>query len=202
MDEESASHLAAPEPAADGWEAVALPLTSEMNGRTWKTVAASSDDCSIFPPNLHEGLHQRYDLDQTLAAQPPPDPLQKPIIERYFLLSEKKEEDRCPALMPLSNSAKRMMGSGLQLVRSKVSARGGGRGEASGICAWSFAALAGMVGMAGIFLYLRRRHQREKDFLLFLIREKDQKIGLLLHQIAELNAVLAAHRKVPVLRRF
>ncbi|KAI0516597.1 hypothetical protein KFK09_009274 [Dendrobium nobile] len=181
------------------WEPMAPILASRENFRSWEMVSNSYHDCSIFPPNLHEGLHVRSNPDQILAPSFP-SPLQQikgAAIEQCLPERRKEEKESCPASNWISISAHRSIVSWFEVIRSKVSG-GGGSAEAFGVGICSCAALA---SLAGIFMYLRHRHRREKEFLLFLIQEKNQKIGLLLHQIAELNAVLAAHRKVPVLKR-
>ncbi|XP_020593598.1 uncharacterized protein LOC110033823 [Phalaenopsis equestris] len=180
---------------AGGCEPLALISASEENSRSWKMVSASYHDCSIFPPNLHEGLYIHSHPDQTLASSQ--QQMKGTAIVPVLPERHREEEKLGPASKSLSISAQGMIVSWFEVIRSKV-LRWGGTAEGVGVGVCSLAALA---CVAGYLIYLRRRHRREKEFLLFLIQEKNQKIGVLLHQIAELNAVLAAHRKVPVLKR-
>ncbi|WOL17659.1 hypothetical protein Cni_G26452 [Canna indica] len=195
---------ASPKAAADAWETVAQPL-SEEHARGWEMVAAgasSYDECSIFPPSLHEGLHLR------------PDPL--PITTPYFLSQEQdrvvEEPSSCPTSveldgemkpMPwgsLSDSAKRLIRSGLEVIHAKFALCRGERrgGNFAGRGVWSLAAVAGAVSA---LIYMRRRRRREKELLLLLLQEKDQRIRELLNQIALMNLMIASHQQVSVRRR-
>lgn len=193
----------------DGWEPVpppAPPAAAEENSRGWEVVAVGAapyDDCSVFPPCNHEGLHLRPDpdLDPTLirlhdhhgeavgglgeSSSPPP---------------PRGEEEEMPVMRRgMSDSARRVIGLGLEVFHSKISLwRGGGLECGIGGVAWSVAALAGFVGA---LMYLKRRHRRENELLLLLLQEKDQRISQLLDQIALLNEIIAQRHRVSVLRK-
>ncbi|KAL8518634.1 hypothetical protein ACS0TY_009837 [Phlomoides rotata] len=79
-----------------------------------------------------------------------------------------------------------------------------------GVGFWSFAWIAGGAAATVLVLFLRRRvlvwWQRRmqlgkgKESLMNLIREKDEKINQLLLQIAKMNEMLLARRRVPVIQ--
>ncbi|KAK8938319.1 hypothetical protein KSP40_PGU012639 [Platanthera guangdongensis] len=199
MDDDDETHLPFPcliaVAEADVWEPPGPALSEKEDGRSWGTVADSYANCSIFPPNLHEGLHPRPDLYQTLALPHIPHHQTDAAAALYFPKRDKGEEESSTVSKPSLISPQRMLSSWLNPIRSKISDRFGGSAEIVGVGVCAFVALAGFV------IYSRRRHRLEKEFLLFSIQEKNQKIGKLLHQVAELNAILAAHRRVPVLRK-
>ncbi|KAF7809085.1 putative transmembrane protein [Senna tora] len=79
------------------------------------------------------------------------------------------------------------------------------------ICAgafWSITCVTGVMASMALLIYvgIQRRRRRRKirqermDRLACVLKEKDEKIGQLLLQIAHLNEVLSSRRKVPVLR--
>ncbi|KAG0476552.1 hypothetical protein HPP92_013393 [Vanilla planifolia] len=138
-------------------------------------VSASHDDCSIFPPKLHEGLHLRPHADQTLAspASAIRDPGESAMIGPCFHVRENGEKELGPNRRPLSALAKRMVGYWVELLRFNFVIRCGGSVE-SVLGILSFATMA---CVAGVFFYMRRRHRRDKEFLLFLIQEKNQVVS-------------------------
>ncbi|KAG0478222.1 hypothetical protein HPP92_012941 [Vanilla planifolia] len=154
------------------------PSTAVEKVRSWEMVSASHDDCSIFPPKLHEGLHLRPHADQTLAspASPIRDPGESAMIGPCFHVRENGEKELGPNRRPLSALAKRMVGYWVEFLRFNFVIRCGGSVE-SVLGILSFATMA---CVAGVFFYMRRRHRRDKEFLLFLIQEKNQ-AWVLLH---------------------
>ena len=155
----------------------------EVTGRGWEMVLAGSaaasssydgDDLSVFPPSLHEGLTPTLTLG---SPSPSSSPSTSASIEG---LEESKDEEVVVeehhlSRTRISESARRLVVSGIKLVRSKLAALsgGGGGGSCDGGAVWSFAAV---VGFAGVLMYMRRRHRREKQLLLFMILEKDEVI--------------------------
>lgn len=92
---------------------------------------------------------------------------------------------------------------GLEILRAKIMSvyswfcnNGDGRGVL-----WSFGPVA---GVAVLVLWWRlcrqmkrgRRTRESVEHLKLIIKEKDEKIGKLLHQIAQMNEVLVARHKV------
>ncbi|KAG8366392.1 hypothetical protein BUALT_Bualt17G0074900 [Buddleja alternifolia] len=65
---------------------------------------------------------------------------------------------------------------------------------------WKFTWSACGVAAVVLLWWQRRMIERSKESLMLLIREKDQKINQLLLQIAEMNEVLLARRRVHVVR--
>lgn len=174
-------------------------------GRGWEILAEVSanygggddeDEFSVFPPELHEGLAPSL----TLALDFP----SSSTSAHQFRdgVQEKTEEDSSHvSRTPISGSARRLFELGIKLVRSKLAAVLKSRtseGRCGERAVWSFAALA---GVAGILMYMRRRHRREKQLLLFLILEKDERINQLVDQIVKMSEAITANCKVPVVTR-
>ncbi|RRT74177.1 hypothetical protein B296_00032596 [Ensete ventricosum] len=170
------SEGAAAPTAAESWEAVAQ-LPAEDHGKGWEMVATGAsthDDCSIFPPVLHEGLYLRNDSLPALAPPVPPQEQVRVVEEpsSWPMRYEQVGEMRPTRWGPLSDSARRLIGSGIEVIRAKISlCKGGGLGLVAGGGVWSFMAVAGFVGA---LMYMKRRHRREKELLLLLLQEKDQ----------------------------
>ncbi|XP_072978857.1 uncharacterized protein [Typha angustifolia] len=199
--------------AGDGWEAVAPPATPpvwEESGRGWEVVAdvsagvgggGSFDDCAIFPPSLHEGLHLHPDPNQDLTPRSLQEADGEPYSPRWSEVVEEEKEavvERTFRLQRrLSDSARRILDSGMEVIQSKMPFCGGAGGVIAGGI-WSLSVLAGL----GIMMYMRRRDRRERDLLLLLLQEKDQRISQLLHQIALINEIktMLPHQ-VSVLRK-
>ncbi|OAY80424.1 hypothetical protein ACMD2_17939 [Ananas comosus] len=217
----------------DGWVAVASPQPPEAAAaaaaeeeeeeeeerfRGWEMVAdgigggigggGSFDDCAIFPPSLHEGLHLRAESNQALVPLLQQEPSHSGRVEEEELEEEEEEEreeeeeERGPLVRRgFSDSARQIWDSGIEVIQSKISLCGG---VVSGVCAtgagvWSVAAMS---VFAGVLMYMRRRDRRERDLLLLLVQEKDKRITQLLHQIALMNAVNPAIHQVSILRKF
>ncbi|WOK98434.1 hypothetical protein Cni_G07146 [Canna indica] len=157
----------------------------EAAAEGWEYVAAESqhgeEENATVPPSLHEDFHLHPSPGVELSAS----------ASRH----ERKEE-RVSMPWWSVGSAKRSIRSGLEMVCSRIQKLrrwgGGGRGG------WSIAAI---VGLIGILMYQRRRHQGEKELLLIINKGKDRKISQLLHQISLMNEMIAARCAVPILRR-
>lgn len=163
---------ATPTAVADGLEA------SEEHGRGWEMVAVGAsayDDCSIFPPSLHEGLDVRPDSLPATLALPHPLPDQEGVDQEPPSCPTSHDAERVlntTRCRPLSDCAWRLVGSGIDAIHAKFALcwRGGGLGAVPRGY-WSFAATAGIVGT---LIFMRRRHRREKQLLLLLLQEKNQ----------------------------
>lgn len=152
----------------------------EVDGREWEMVAARptaaydvGNDFAVFPPSLHEGLTPTPTL--TLDS---PSPSSSSASTQNFLdsIDNSKEEEEVGQVSrtPIAESARRLVESGIELFRSKITDLRGRSGcSCNGKAVWSFAAVVGFVG--GL-MYMRRRHRREKEMLSFLILEKDEVI--------------------------
>lgn len=147
-----------------GWEVVA-PASAARPSSTSAT--SYGDDFCVFPPSLHEGLPPNLTLDSPSSSP-------KGLAENYKGEEEEAAEPECRHVSPMriAESARRLVESGIELIRSKIGGlSGGGGGCGNGGAVWSFAAVA---GFAGVLMYMRRRHRRERDLLLFMILEKDE----------------------------
>lgn len=152
------------------------------------------DDSSIvFPPSRHEGLHMH---DQEL--HPKPNVGDPPIPPCPFHLQfPGREAARCrPLLLGFQVFCSRLLVwvNYLSFLSRRVIRSVSASGAA--------ASAAGIVGLL-FLLGLRRRWRAavtKRDSARLLIREMDQKINQLLHQVAQMNELLTAQHKVRVLK--
>ncbi|KAF8390172.1 hypothetical protein HHK36_024694 [Tetracentron sinense] len=173
---------------------------AQTHSRPWETVVRRNslyDYSSVFPPSDHEGL---------------------PISSQDDLPQEEPEPESEPSSpSPSADSRLQVVGDiakwfsfGFQVLCSKfihisssVRSYSASRGKV-----WISAPTTGVVAAAMLLsmFYMmlrqsRRRSRQEKnDRLILLIKEKDEKINQLLHQISQMNEVLSARCRVPVLR--
>ncbi|KDP41245.1 hypothetical protein JCGZ_15652 [Jatropha curcas] len=163
------------------------------------------DDLSVFPPSYHEGL-------QISPPQPPPLPPSPPDSQppiqpsSVVVCSAEGEEVFSPSpdsKAKVGNEIGKCLRWRFEILRSGIvwiasRARGG-----SGF--WSLASVSAVFATA-VLLYLKLQKWRQwvreesENRLIHLIKEKDQKISQLLLQIAQMNEMLSARRKVPVVR--
>ncbi|XP_027347873.1 uncharacterized protein LOC113859261 [Abrus precatorius] len=127
--------------------------------------------------------------------------------------SSVSEEDEVPAPPPsdwrvrVANEGKKLLKLRLEAVRAKVvrvASKVSNWGMYAGVF-WSFKYVTGAAVVAAVFVSLvyvgiRQRRRKSVDHWVYLLREKDEKIGQLLLRIAQLNEVLSSRRKVPVHR--
>ncbi|BAT74480.1 uncharacterized protein HKW66_Vig0002190 [Vigna angularis] len=161
--------------------------------------ASSTDDPPIPPPTHHElSLSQIVPTtvtDPEDGASSPLTPSTAPLDWRVRVVNEGKKLLR----LRLEGMRERVVG-----IASKVSNWAMYTGAF-----WSFTHVAGASAAAAVLVSLvyvgiRRRRRRAgrrnvvADHCVFLLKEKDEKISQLLHQIAQLNEVLSSRRKVPV----
>lgn len=120
------------------------------------------DDCTIFPPRLHEGLG----LDG--------EPEEVPPLPAAAKEAEEEEDDelmwgwgweRCRL------AARRVWATGVGAVQERLFVHGACGCPAVRPAVWSAAAAAAVVGA---LLYARRRDRRERDLLVLLSKEKDK----------------------------
>ncbi|KAK9276018.1 hypothetical protein L1049_005549 [Liquidambar formosana] len=189
------------------WEQIQSPSPqippSAAQPRGWDMVVIRDnylhEDCSVFPPSHHEGLQYT-----------PPDvqPHEETNLSSSSLLSEERsqseEQSRVTGQIGrrlrlrfelLSSRIFRMAST----VRSCVAFGGGFRSLPS--VAGVLAALLLSVLYVRVQRWRRRRLREEnKNSLILLIKEKDEKISRLLLQIAQMNDLLSTRHRVPVLR--
>ncbi|KNA04822.1 hypothetical protein SOVF_196160 [Spinacia oleracea] len=141
------------------------------------------DNSSIFPPSEHEDL--------PLVGEQDSDSLQSPLpsagSNTGALEEEKMKPDSRLSIM-MNEIGTRMFTFGTRLFQVFLCSN-------STRCFSIFPAAALMVALFAIVKILQWRNR-----FLLLVREKDQRISQLLHQIAHMNEILSARRKVPVLR--
>ncbi|KAL3654269.1 hypothetical protein CASFOL_003950 [Castilleja foliolosa] len=133
---------------------------------------------SVFPPGNHENLpvtNPPIDNDQQLQEQEPISDSLSPSTDDDGVRRWKR-----PCLDVLQNGIFRFAGNIKKYATRKI-----------GLVLFSWSAF-GVVGLVMAY-FLHRR-------VLNLIRDKDKKIDELLFQIAQMNEILLARRRVPVIR--
>ncbi|CAK7323051.1 unnamed protein product [Dovyalis caffra] len=178
------------------WEQIQCPTSQS---REWEMVAFGDNknhiqvDLSIFPPSNHEGLQ---------IPQPPPESQTTPGQPSSSAVCNVKAEEIAGAdsrPKAVRNGIGKLLRSGGFWIASRVRYYVMYR---VGFC--SFASLTVLVAAVLLFSRLQRRRkwlrEQRKDRLIHLINEKDQTIGQLLLQIAQLKEMLLGRRKVAVIR--
>ncbi|XP_078164858.1 uncharacterized protein LOC144559645 isoform X2 [Carex rostrata] len=170
------------------------------------SVAASggtpSDDGfdDVFHPSRHEGLLEN---GQTLIQTKDPfvfeqepqsdeekkvdgetkhdemaDHLDFEVKERTLEFNELKShyiDEKAVVRSPVTDSVSQIWSSGMEVIKSKIASKG--------IGFWTMTTLFGLVG---ILSYMRKRDKRERELLMILLHEKDQRyVEALLYGIGE-----------------
>ncbi|OAY50075.1 uncharacterized protein LOC110615006 [Manihot esculenta] len=182
----------------DEWEQVQLEIVAVRNN------SHVQDDLSVFPPSYHEDLQ--------LPPPSPKSPPDSPVLSRPSSVAASNSTEAEEGLPLLSDSISKPIAGNefgkrlrlrFEILRSGICwivsrARGG-----SGF--WSFASVSVVVATA-VLLYSRVQRWRQRlrkeseNRLIHIIKEKDQKISQLLLQIAQMNEMISARKKVPVIR--
>ncbi|XVE53179.1 hypothetical protein DITRI_Ditri02bG0183100 [Diplodiscus trichospermus] len=153
-------------------------------------------DMSAFPPSRHEGLEITSDEEEVHVR----DELEVNSSVASRSISS-GDEANCGAVKK-ANEIGKILANGIVKVAARVRCF-----MEFGWGFWSVGAVSGAVAALLVsFVYAKARRWRarvkeEKEAaLIFLIQEKKQKINQLLVQIAHMNELLSARRRVPVLR--
>ncbi|XP_015883414.3 uncharacterized protein LOC107419190 [Ziziphus jujuba] len=169
------------------------------------------NDCSVFPPINHENLHpiplqEQRPLSPSLSSSSS-SPLASSSSSSFSPSDAEYSDPESP--LPLEtrvqkpgSKANTWVGFGFEVLRSKLLAFASSFiGYRWGIQSFG-STFVGIIGMAMMMwsLYMRSRQRRSREKLMQLVKQKDQKIFQLLHQIAELNEVLVAHHRLPANR--
>ncbi|KAK3027386.1 hypothetical protein RJ639_040184 [Escallonia herrerae] len=184
--------------ALNDWEQIQPPYSTTTSQRAAAATNGGGNlvtthenlfnDCSIFPPSNHEGLPISPQDNQQQQAQPPPQPPPPPVGVGNEELRRWRERLA-------------VLGSGIIRVAYTV--------RCYMMCKVGFWCIAPATTIVVALVWLcvrprprwRRRVQAEdKDRLMLLIREKDQKINQLSLQIAQMNEILSTRRRIPVIR--
>ncbi|GAB2270022.1 hypothetical protein Dimus_004937 [Dionaea muscipula] len=173
---------------------------------------SSDDDLSVFPPFNHEGLPLLFPPPPLHHPTPNPPRPPPPLNPRINAAPPRPSSSSTNPPLPTSTSrlgqwflfALRLFNSKAILIFNSLRSFGAFSSRSP---------LGGMVTpvaiMLVLLLWVRRRRWRRKllrinedriEHLRNLIKEKDEKIVQLLDQIAQLNKVLLARYKVPVVR--
>ncbi|XP_030515117.1 actin cytoskeleton-regulatory complex protein sla1 [Rhodamnia argentea] len=168
---------------------------------------------SVFPPHHPEGLeHLPPPPPHTPTSPPPSSSPSSPSASSSSPSSPNGTENEPPSPPLPSRPPAGILESGICGIASRVRH---GLLLAGGF--WSFGSAAAAAGVAAAVLlslaYVRTQRRRwrwwrrdripmeaSENHLLLLIRDKDQKISQLLLQIAQMNELIGARRRVQVLR--
>ncbi|KAL4559304.1 hypothetical protein LXL04_031442 [Taraxacum kok-saghyz] len=178
------------------------PLSDPLGGgEVWSTIHEDYQPSVVFPPVNHEGIHLHLHHHQDVREidterSIPPSPISSPRARAR------------PAGMAESVAAG-WWDAGLEVLRFKfasvisflrcVSASRGGSLRSH------FPLAGSMVLLLLLYLRHRRRRRLKRESIIALIsviKEKDEKIHQLLHQIARMNELLlATHHGVPLISK-
>ncbi|KMT06998.1 hypothetical protein BVRB_6g153300 [Beta vulgaris subsp. vulgaris] len=138
------------------------------------------DSSSIFPPSEHEDLPLLEDCSSPRIVSPSRSP-SSPAC------SEIKSDSRLSIMM--NDIRNRMYTVGKRMFQVFI-------------CSSSNRKYFSIIPatMLALALFASLRILQWRNHLVLLIRERDQRISQLLHQIAHMNEILSARRKVPVMR--
>ncbi|KAL3511089.1 hypothetical protein ACH5RR_030490 [Cinchona calisaya] len=160
----------------------------------------NSTDCAIFPPSNHQDLP---------VVSPNKDPLIEGQEQLFHPSSSSDGEVEKKAAGSWIRSRLGFLSSWIDKI---VSRRRSNRAVFRTSIIWLFASAATGVGamvlvvvLCKIIIRRAKRWQRlvqpeNKQHLILLIKDKDQKINQLVLQLAQLNGLLSARRRVPVLQ--
>ncbi|KAL5759446.1 hypothetical protein ACOSQ2_018284 [Xanthoceras sorbifolium] len=187
------------------WEHIQSPslntLLPTTPRREWDMVSIREsylqDSLSLFPPSHHQ------DLQVSSHDEQPNSPSSPPSLSSSSSSSDVSSSDLRARVGRQLSLRFKILGSGIVRVAAKV--------RYCAVCVggfWSFAAMTGLVATVLLsLLYARLRRWRARvlqeennNRLIFLIKEKDQKINQLLLQVSQMNQLLSGRRKVPVIR--
>ncbi|XVF85885.1 hypothetical protein PTKIN_Ptkin17bG0153800 [Pterospermum kingtungense] len=150
-------------------------------------------DLSVFPPSHHEGL------EVTSSSSSAEEEVNSSVASWSSITGRDKANS---GPLKKANEIGKILANGIVKVGARVRCY-----MAFGWGVWSVGAVGGVVAAVLLsFVYAKVRKWRarvkeeNKDRLIFLIQEKDQRINQLLVQIAHMNELLSARRRVPVLR--
>lgn len=144
-----------------------------------------NDGSSIFPPSEHEDLpflEEDCDSSRNMSSPRSSSPYARSDI------GAPTEEQHSRLSITMNEIGTRLYTFGRRVFHVFIY-------SSSRRCSSIFPATALVVALFACIKILQWRNR-----LLFIIRERDQRISQLLHQIAHMNEILSARRKVPVLR--
>ncbi|PON70359.1 hypothetical protein TorRG33x02_257250 [Trema orientale] len=176
-----------------------------------------NNDFSVFPPINHENLLSKEEQQDPFPQTPPAPPSLSFSPSSSSSLSSSlsssssfspSDSDASDPESPLASDSRLKISAeenwwvafGFEVLRSKLrrfaSSAFGGNG-AFRWKAWSFTSGAGIAAVVVMLwsLFMRARLRRRQESLRLIIKEKDEKINKLLHQIAQMNELLIARHR-------
>ncbi|PON68932.1 hypothetical protein PanWU01x14_092490 [Parasponia andersonii] len=173
-----------------------------------------NNDFSVFPPINHENLLSKEEQHHPFPQTPPAPPSLSFSPSSSSSLSSSSsfspsDSDASDPESPLASDSRLKRSAeenwwvaiGFEVLRSKLrrfaSSAFGGNG-AFRWKAWSFASGAGIAAVVVMLwsLCMWARLQRRQESLRLIVKEKDEKINKLLHQIAQMNELLIARHRL------
>lgn len=148
---------------------------------------------SIFPPNDHESPPETPHNNEQIHEQKP-------------LLSSRGDDDREDGVERAGSGVKKSKKLNLGVLNSGFFGifLGIRKFDCFKVGLWSVSGVAAVVLASllhrRVLKWWKSMQMEHKEYLLLLIKEKDQKINQLLLRIAQMNEILLARRKVPVLQ--
>ncbi|KAI3736831.1 hypothetical protein L2E82_26818 [Cichorium intybus] len=168
-------------------------------GEVWSTIHEDHQPSVVFPPVNHEGIHLHLHHHQDareidIERARPPSPILSPR-PRPAAMGESITEGWWDAGLQVLRFK---FVSVISFLRSFSASRGG-------LLRSHFPLAGSMVLLLLLYLRSRRRRRLRRESIIQLIRvikEKDEKIHQLLHQIARMNELLlATHHGVPMVSK-
>ncbi|XP_050377897.1 uncharacterized protein LOC126795118 [Argentina anserina] len=166
-----------------------LEFKKKKKKNKWSMVAIrDSNSSSIFPPINHENLHLPTSPSLSSSSSSSLSSFSPSDSDESGPVPPKKNPD---ARVSKCGESRSWAGFGFGLLRARVLGIAWGK-------AWSFG--CGVSVVAAMFVvcsfYLRARQRRYRRRCDLVIKERDEKINKLLHQIAQMNEVLVARHRV------
>ncbi|XP_062025471.1 uncharacterized protein LOC133741762 [Rosa rugosa] len=167
------------------WEKI-----SKTQFKEWSMVAIRDSNSSVFPPINHENLHLPTSPSLSSSSSSSLSSFSPSDSDESGPVSPKKPDTQ----VGKCGESRSWVGFGVGLLRSKVLGIGSLIGWEKVWCFGSGAGIVAVVFMVwSFYLRVRRRRYRKRSDL--IIKQKDEKINKLLHQIAQMNEVLVARHR-------
>ncbi|OMO93317.1 hypothetical protein CCACVL1_06541 [Corchorus capsularis] len=193
------------------WEQIQYSPTASSSPRTDMIPIKDNGlrhELSVFPPSRHEDLEVKP--EEEVHHIEDEEEVNSSVQDSWSTTGEEAEAESNP-LIPSKkpNEIGKILTSGIVKVAARVKNY---VGVAFGCGVWSVGAASGVIAavlLSVVYAKVRRWRrttrprikEETKDYkLMSLIQDKDQKINQLMAQIAHMNELLSARRRVPVLR--
>ncbi|OMO71865.1 hypothetical protein COLO4_27972 [Corchorus olitorius] len=197
------------------WEQIQYSPTNSTSPTTDMIPIKDNDlrhELSVFPPSCREDLEvkpEEQEQEEVHHIQNDEE-VNSSVQDSWSTTGEEAEAESNPLPLKKPNEIGKILTSGIVKVAARVKNY---VGVAFGCGVWSVGAASGVIAavlLSVVYAKVRRWRrttrprlikEEKKDYnLMSLIQDKDQKINQLMAQIAHMNELLSARRRVPVLR--